>query len=208
MTYRNNSPVVEQPSNAVEEPFSWRDFNGPEYPERQPLPRTHGIRVASLTLSAHHPYKLDLFSEFAWQSAQSLGIPAARPAPLKKSKELITVIKAPFVYKKFQENFERRHHHREIVAYDANKETVDLWLRYVRNNSIGGVGLKATVHEWVDVGFGRNEIEAASQSSKSTVDQAVAEEAERLLKEMEEGESVEERSRGETEAATSEAVSR
>ena len=121
-------------------------YPDPTFPERESLPKTHGIRVASLLISAHHPNKLDLFAKFAWHSAQSLGIPAARPAPREKHRELITVPKAPFFHKKYQENFERRHHHREIIAYDANRETIDLWLQYLAKNAVGGLGMKAQIY--------------------------------------------------------------
>jgi small subunit ribosomal protein S10 len=153
----------------------------PVFPQRQPLPKTHGIRVASLLLSAHHPNKLDLFAKFAWHSAHSLGIPAARPAPREKHRELITVPKAPFVHKKYQENFERRHHHREIIAYDANRETIDLWLQYLAKNAIGGLGMKAQIHEYVEPGFAKMEAESFGEMSATDIEAA----AERILKELE-----------------------
>lgn len=75
------------------------------------------------------------------------------------SKELHTVPRGPFVHKKYQENFERRTHRRAIKLFDANREIVDLWLRYLKKNGIGGVGMRARVHEFVEFGFGRKEVE-------------------------------------------------
>ena len=171
--------------------FSICRYPEPVFPtDREPLKRTHNIRVASLMLSAHHPAKLELFAQFAWHSAQSLGIPTARPAPKKKHRELITVPKAPFIHKKYQENFERRHHHREIVAYDANRSTIDLWLRYLSNNSVAGVGMRATVHEWVDAGFGQGEVEfvKAGLEQDARSGDEVVKVAERLMRELGVGE--------------------
>ena len=82
-----------------------------------------------------------------------MGIPTSGITFLPRTKELITVIKGPFVHKKTQENFERRHHKRAIKVFDASRETVDLWLRYLKRNGIDGVGMRAKVHEFVDVDF-------------------------------------------------------
>jgi small subunit ribosomal protein S10 len=62
------------------------------------------------------------------------------------------------VHKKAQENFERRTHRRVIKVWDSDRGVVDLWLRYLRKNGIGGVGMKAYVHEWVEYGYGAKEI--------------------------------------------------
>lgn len=123
------------------------------------------------------------------------------------------------MHKKYQENFERRHHHREIIAYDANRETVDLWLQYVAKNAIGGLGMKAQIHEYVEPGFAKTEVDTFGEVTSHEVEAA----AERILKQLQAdepaeteerleatsavtGETVEERSRGETEAAISNPV--
>lgn len=112
-------------------------------------PRTHGVHIASLTLRAHHPGPLTQFAEFALHAAHSLGIPVSRPAALPVERSLYTVLKSPFVHKKAQENFEKKYHARVIKVWDAEREVVDKWLRYLKKYSVGGVGMKAVVHDWV-----------------------------------------------------------
>ena len=128
-------------------------------PFPKPVPKTHGVHVATLNLAAHHTRNLELYTRFCYLSARSLGMPTDRPFGLPKKKLLISVIKSPFVFKKWQENFERMTYKKSIKVYDANPETIDLWLRYIKKNAIGGVGMRARINEWVDLGFGRKEIE-------------------------------------------------
>lgn len=73
--------------------------------------------------------------------------------------ELYTVPKSPFVHKKRQENFERRHHARVIKVFDTDRGVLDLWLRYLKKNGLGGVGMRAKVFEWVEPGFTKREME-------------------------------------------------
>ncbi|WWD03992.1 ribosomal protein S10 [Kwoniella europaea PYCC6329] len=127
------------------------------FPRVTPRKPTHGVHVATLHLQSYHPYNLDLTTQFAVHSAHSLNIPTTLPAFLPRERSLYTVLKSPFVKKKAQENFERRTHKRAIKVYDSSKEAVDLWLRYLRQNGLPGVGMKAYVHEYVELGFGKKE---------------------------------------------------
>jgi small subunit ribosomal protein S10 len=45
-----------------------------------------------------------------------------------------------------------------IKVWDTDRSVVDLWLRYLKRNGIGGVGMKAYVHEFEEFGFGSKEI--------------------------------------------------
>lgn len=72
---------------------------------------------------------------------------------------------------------------REIVAYDANREMIDLWLRYLREHDIGGLGIDATVYEWVEPGFAREEMGVLEEK----LDGEVEKEAQRLLQAMSDG---------------------
>ncbi|ORY22375.1 ribosomal protein S10 domain-containing protein [Naematelia encephala] len=161
-----------------------------EFPPLKPLARPHGIHVATLHLAAYYPNNLDLYSKFAVHAAHALGIPTSNPAPLPRRKELYTVIKGPFVHKKTQENFERRHLGRKIEVYDADRSSIDLWLRYLKKHALAGVGMRAKVHEWVQVGFGKNEIvdlEAQFQGigggEQAEIEQAANELIEKLSRE-------------------------
>lgn len=53
------------------------------------------------------------------------------------------------MHKKAQENFEKKSHGRVIKVWDAERDVVDKWLRYLKKYSVGGVGIKAVVYDWV-----------------------------------------------------------
>ncbi len=125
---------------------------------QQPVPRaftvapshppTHGVHVATLTFRAYGPSRDDLefFTNFARHAAFALGIPVSRhPARLPVRTRLWTVPKSPFVHKKKQENFWRRTHARAIKVWDAEPETLDRWLQFLRIWEMAGVGMKAQV---------------------------------------------------------------
>ena len=96
-------------------------------------------------------------------------------------------MKGPFVHKKAQENFERRTHKRAIKVFDTNKEVLDLWLRYLKRNSIGGVGMKATVWESLEFGYSSKEGEMISEKLSQSGDD-IEKAAQKLVKELTEGE--------------------
>ncbi|KAL7424482.1 mitochondrial 37S ribosomal protein rsm10 [Cryptotrichosporon argae] len=151
---RAASSVAASAAPSTPAPTQYLDF-----PALRPLKPTHGVHVATLHLRSHHALPLTTFTTFAVHAARALSIPTSLPAALPTTRELYTVLKSPFVHKKAQENFERRTHRRVVKVYDAEREAVDLWLRYLKKNGLGGVGAKAIVYEWVDYGFGRSEIE-------------------------------------------------
>ncbi|BEI99811.1 hypothetical protein CcaverHIS631_0408540 [Cutaneotrichosporon cavernicola] len=122
------------------------------------VPQTHGVHVATLHLRAHYPFALDIQSRIAMQAASSLKIPTSGVASLPTKTELTTVIKGPFAHKKSQENFVRKTHKRAIKVFDAERDVLDLWLRYLRKNAMGGVAMKAYVHEYAEFGFGAKEM--------------------------------------------------
>lgn len=129
-----------------------------DFPPLNKVAPTHGVHVATLHLRAHHPFALDIQARIAMHAASSLKIPTSGQAYLPTKTELQTVIKAPFVHKKSQENFVRKTHKRAIKVFDADREVVDLWLRYLRRNAMGGVGMKAYIHEFVEFGFAAGEM--------------------------------------------------
>lgn len=186
---RHDAPVTTTPGNsetALPVPLPGIKFLS--MPPVNPHPPTHGIHVATLHLQAHHPYNLDLVSQFAVHSAHSLNIPTSLPAFLPREKSLYTVLKSPFVKKKAQENFERRTHKRAIKVYDADREAVDLWLRYLRQNALPGVGMKAYIHEWVELGFGRKEAEGKNEIEMEVEEKRIQDAAAELVKALSEGE--------------------
>ncbi|ORX39400.1 ribosomal protein S10 domain-containing protein, partial [Kockovaella imperatae] len=108
----------------------------------KPIPKTHGILVATLEMHANFVENLEFYSQWCYLSARSFGMPACRPDRLPRTKELITVPKSPFVHKKFQENFQKLTFKRMIRVYDTSPQTLDLWLRYIARNSLGGITMK------------------------------------------------------------------
>ncbi|WVR09563.1 ribosomal protein S10 [Kwoniella sp. DSM 27419] len=182
----SSSPATSTEDSGSALPVPLRNIKFLSMPELKPIKPEHGIHVATLHLQSYHPYNLDLTAQFAVHSAQSLNIPTSLPAFLPREKSLYTVLKSPFVKKKAQENFERRTHKRAIKVYDATQEGVDLWLRYLRQNGLPGVGMKAYIHERVELGFGQKEGGASEPIDEKKI-AAAAEELVKVLSESEEG---------------------
>jgi hypothetical protein len=57
------------------------------------------------------------------------------------------------VHKKSQENFERITLRRLIQIKDGHPETVQLWLAFLRRHAFYGVGMKANVFDFDDLGM-------------------------------------------------------
>ena len=109
---------------------------------------------------------LDFFADFALRAAYYLGLPASGPVPLPRLTQRWTVPRDHFIFKKSQENFERITLRRLIQIKDGNPETVELWLAYLRKNQYYGVGMKANMWEFSELGVGKiMEREATARSA-------------------------------------------
>jgi small subunit ribosomal protein S10 len=76
-----------------------------------------------------------------------------------------------------------------LKVYDTEKEVLDLWLRYLKKNSIGGVGMKAQVWENVEFGYAEKEGEMITKQMENTSEEDIEKAAQALVKELtEEGE--------------------
>ncbi|KAF8317431.1 hypothetical protein DL93DRAFT_2226385 [Clavulina sp. PMI_390] len=117
-------------------------------------PKTHGIPVGILHLSAYDTPSLSLFIHFILHAAYAFGLPASRAASLPNKRSLYTVIRSPFVHKKSQENFERIVHRRAIKIWDSDMEVFNKWARYLELNAMPGVDMRFVRWERVEVGFG------------------------------------------------------
>ncbi|KAJ9116024.1 hypothetical protein QFC24_006865 [Naganishia onofrii] len=95
-------------------------------------------------------------------------MPVSRPATLPVTRSLYTVLKSPFVHKKAQENFEKKYHARVIKVWDTERDVVDKWLRYLKKYSIGGVGMKAVVFDWVAVDGTQDKSSSSSQDQSTS----------------------------------------
>ncbi|KAI8667440.1 30S ribosomal protein S10 [Fusarium sp. Ph1] len=123
----------------------------------KPLKREaeHGIPSCDLQLRSYSVQPLEFFSDFALRAAYYLGLPAYGPVPLPRITERWTVPRSNFIFKKSQENFERKTLRRLIQIRDGNPETVQIWLAYLRKHQYYGVGMKANVWEFSELGVGK-----------------------------------------------------
>ncbi|KAG6004900.1 mitochondrial 37S ribosomal protein rsm10 [Claviceps maximensis] len=113
-----------------------------------------GIPSCDLQLRSFSVQPLEFFCDFALRAAYYLGLPAYGPVPLPRLTERWTVPKSHFIFKKAQENFERVTLRRMIQIKDGHPETVQLWLAYLRKHQFYGVGMKANVWEFGQLGVG------------------------------------------------------
>ncbi|KFH43124.1 37S ribosomal protein-like protein [Hapsidospora chrysogenum ATCC 11550] len=123
----------------------------------KPLKREpeYGIPSCDLQLRSFSLQPLEFFSDFALRAAYYLGLPASGPVPLPRITQRWTVPRSHFIFKKSQENFERITLRRLIQIKDGNPETVQLWLAYLRKHQYYGVGMKANMWDFSEVGAGK-----------------------------------------------------
>ncbi|KAJ3838507.1 hypothetical protein F5878DRAFT_641938 [Lentinula raphanica] len=152
-------------------------------------PRTHSIPAGSITFYSHHPKLLALFTHFASHAASSLAIPISKVIMLPTERSLWTVIRAPFAYKKSQENFERKTHKRMIKAWDADPEVIDRWVKYLEKHSMGGVGIRVTKWERLPIGIGKTRLARVKEAFKVPVLDGVSSADAKLLEVRQEGDS-------------------
>ncbi|KAK0384773.1 hypothetical protein NLU13_7251 [Sarocladium strictum] len=123
----------------------------------KPLKREaeYGIPSCDLQIRSYSLQPLEFFSDFALRAAYYLGLPAFGPVPLPRITQRWTVPKSHFIFKKAQENFERRTYRRLIQIKDGRPETVQLWLAYLRKHQYYGIGMKANMWEFSELGVGK-----------------------------------------------------
>ncbi|KAF4972619.1 hypothetical protein FZEAL_9562 [Fusarium zealandicum] len=160
--------VPNKPAEPVEEPRYPRALQALHL---KPLKREaqHGIPSCDLQLRSYSVQPLEFFSDFALRAAYYLGLPAYGPVPLSRITERWTVPRDHFIFKKSQENFERKTLRRLIQIRDGNPETVQLWLAYLRKHQYYGVGMKANVWEFSELGVG-NKMDALPEAEKGEID--------------------------------------
>lgn len=94
-------------------------------------------------------------ADFALRAAYYLNLPAKGPVPLPRITERWTVPRSNFIFKKSQENWERITTRRMIQIQDGHPEAVRVWLAFVKKWCWYGVGMKADVFEFEEVGTGK-----------------------------------------------------
>ncbi|KAJ3905395.1 hypothetical protein F5879DRAFT_744318 [Lentinula edodes] len=152
-------------------------------------PRTHSIPAGNITFYSHHPRLLALFTHVASHAASSLAIPISKVIMLPTERSLWTVIRAPFAYKKSQENFERKTHKRMIKAWDADPEVIDRWVKYLEKHAMGGVGIRVTKWERLPIGIGKTRLARVKEAFKAPIPNGVSSVDAKLLEVQQEGDS-------------------
>lgn len=124
----------------------------------KPLKRRaeHGLAVCDLQLRSYSPRNAELFADFALRAAYYLNLPASGPVPLPRITERWTVLRSNFIHKKSQENFERVTLRRLIQIKDGNPAAVQTWLAFLRKHAYHGVGMKANIWDYSELGMPSN----------------------------------------------------
>lgn len=120
----------------------------------KPLRRnaTYGHPSCDLQLRSYSVRNLEFFADFALRAAYYLKLPAYGPVPLPRIIERWTVPRSSFIFKKSQENFERRTVRRLIQIKDGHPDTVELWLAFLKKHAYHGVGMKANIWDYSALG--------------------------------------------------------
>ncbi|CUA76503.1 hypothetical protein RSOLAG22IIIB_06308 [Rhizoctonia solani] len=142
---------------------------------------THHHPVALLHFRTYYHPNLEFFLHFAYHAAYALGIPLSHPARLPTQRSLFTVPKSPFIFKKAQENFEKRTHKRAVKVWDADQDVVNVWLRYLEEHMMPGVGMRVVRWERCAVGVGRARWDEVVRTV--SVSEQVRQVGERIVKE-------------------------
>jgi small subunit ribosomal protein S10 len=103
-------------------------------------------------MRSYNVRNLEFFADFAMRAAYYLGLPAYGPVPLPRIVERWTVPRSSFIFKKSQENFERKTLRRLIQIKDGDPETVQIWLAFLKKHSYYGIGMKANVWNYEKIG--------------------------------------------------------
>ena len=104
-------------------------------------------------LRSYSVRQLEAQCDFALRAAYYLNMPATGIISLPKKIERWTVPRSNFVHKKSQENYERITHKRLIQIMDTNPEVIELWLAFLKKHAVYGVGMKANVWAFQEVGM-------------------------------------------------------
>lgn len=129
----------------------------------------YGVPSCDLQLRSYSVRNLEFFSDFALRAAYYLGLPAFGPVPLPRIVERWTVPRSSFVFKKSQENFERKTLRRLIQIKDGNPETVEIWLAFLRKHAYYGIGMKANVFAFEKLEVGKA-MDLEMKKMKETID--------------------------------------
>lgn len=87
---------------------------------------TQKIRIR---LKAYEHNLLDQSAEKIVETAKNTGATVAGPVPLPTEKDVVTILRAPHMYKDSREQFEIRTHKRLLDIINPSQKTVDALMR-------------------------------------------------------------------------------
>lgn len=82
-----------------------------------------------IKLKAYEHNLIDQSSERIVETAKRTGAKVSGPIPLPTEKEIVTILRAPHMYKDSREQFEMRTHKRLIDIHNPNPRTVDAMMK-------------------------------------------------------------------------------
>ncbi|KAK1756245.1 hypothetical protein QBC47DRAFT_298779 [Echria macrotheca] len=126
----------------------------------------YGVPTCDLQLRSYSVRNLEFFCDFALRAAYYLGLPASGPVPLPRLRELWTVPKSHFIFKKSQENFSRITLRRLIQIKDGHPEAVQVWLAFLQKHAYYGIGMKANMWEFSSLNVGESMDKSAEEMKK------------------------------------------
>jgi ribosomal protein S10 len=155
---RETTPLTPEQRLKAEEDANW-DEHLPinvrdAYLAPKKLQPPYNITVAQLQIRGYYLPPVDFMADFCLRAAYYFGLPASGPVPLPRRTERWTVLKSPFIFKKQQENFERRTFARLVTIKDGHPDIVEMWLSYCVRNMFHGTGMKVNIftNDYVGVG--------------------------------------------------------
>lgn len=116
----------------------------------------YDIPTCELHLRSYSVRNLEFMADFALRAAFYLKLPAVGPIPLPKQRERWTMPRSNFVHKKSQENFERITYKRLLQIKDGHRDTVEVWLSFLRRHQFYGVGMKANIWDYESLDVAEN----------------------------------------------------
>jgi len=156
---RITTPLTAQEKRQRAEKRYWDENMSEEvraaYMAPKKLTARYGITVAQLQIRGHYHPPVAFMADFCMRAAYYFGLPATGPVPLPRRIERWTVIRAPFIFKKTQENFERRTYSRLVTVKDGHPDIVEMWISYCIQNAYHGTGMKAHVFSHDRIGVGK-----------------------------------------------------
>ena len=82
-----------------------------------------------IKLKAYEHNLIDQSAERIVETAKRTGARVSGPIPLPTEKEIVTILRAPYMYKDSREQFEMRTHKRLIDILNPNPRTVDAMMK-------------------------------------------------------------------------------